>query len=224
MATAEKIQKLNFAVQNALPHMVRAAQQNPFAAVVMHVVRFSSGAHWVSTDEEGCPLESFVWKDLAVVPRGPTDTGAAIGLTLDALDGMEDSRLLPPVLALVADGDVTDTTAYSDALRRLDNHPVGGKSVRVAIAVGKDAKLDTLTEFTRNPRQVFEVHNGHALVECIRWISTGLLVQVSSPRSHVGAEPPAPSSSGSTPAPAAATGDPNVGFSLPNFNVGPGDW
>jgi uncharacterized protein YegL len=65
-----KIQALNAAVREALPHMARVADDNPYASVVLRVLRFSSGAQWIN--DTPVAVEQFKWQDLVAdaPPRG----------------------------------------------------------------------------------------------------------------------------------------------------------
>ena len=62
-----KIQELNTAVKEALPHMQQAAAENPNAEVKVRVV-FSSGASWHVANP--VPVDQFRWEDLKA--NGPT--------------------------------------------------------------------------------------------------------------------------------------------------------
>lgn len=64
-----KIQVLNNAVQEAVPHMRLSADENPNASVFLRALRFSSGARWV--EPAPVPLERYAWTTLAAddLPR-----------------------------------------------------------------------------------------------------------------------------------------------------------
>ncbi len=62
MSVKGKIQSLNSAVQEALPHMREIAEENPFAKIQIRSIKFSHGAHWhVKTPTN---VEDFKWTDL----------------------------------------------------------------------------------------------------------------------------------------------------------------
>jgi uncharacterized protein YegL len=46
METGGKIQALNAAIREAIPHMRNEASQNPNATVLVRVLKFSNGAQW----------------------------------------------------------------------------------------------------------------------------------------------------------------------------------
>ena len=54
-------------------------------------------------------------------------------------------RALPPVLVLVSDGQPTDD--FQGGLRELLGKPWGGKAIRMAIAIGRDADQEVLQKF-----------------------------------------------------------------------------
>ncbi len=105
MSVDGKIQSLNNAIREAIPHMREVADENPNANVLVRVLSFSSGARWILA--EPTPVRNFEWKDLK--PEGVTDMGAALKELASVLDipPMTD-RALPPVLVLISDGQPTD--------------------------------------------------------------------------------------------------------------------
>ena len=65
MKTDGKIQALNTAIREALPHIRAAANQNPEAEVLLRAITFSSGAQWHVA--QPTPVEEFRWVDYAVI-------------------------------------------------------------------------------------------------------------------------------------------------------------
>src|SRR5687768_8110170 len=96
-----KIQSLNTAIREAVPHMQKVADENPNAHVLVRALKFSSGAQWHITD--ATPVADFKWRDLGA--GGTTDMGKALTLVAGQLKipPMTD-RALPPVLVLISDG------------------------------------------------------------------------------------------------------------------------
>lgn len=196
-----KIQQLNFAIKNALPEMVKVADENPNARVLVRAVKFSNGAAWhVPTPTE---IDKFQWRDLSA--GGVTDMGKALRLVADQLKmpPME-TRALPPVLVLVSDGQPTDD--FRGGLKALMDEPWGKKSVRVAIAIGGDADTSVLKEFIGNHElQPLVANNSADLVNYIKWASTLVLQSSIAPSSQTtataasgavqGLIPPAPKKS-----------------------------
>ena len=134
-----KIQQLNFAIRDAIPHMRRVAAEHVEAQFFVRAMQFSRGASWIL--EQPTPIEKFSWTDL--VPDAVTDMGAAINLVADALEPARmENRGFPPVLVLITDGGVTDTAVFAKALHRLRSQFWGQKAVRIAVAIGQDAEHD----------------------------------------------------------------------------------
>ncbi|MBM3143083.1 MAG: VWA domain-containing protein [Chloroflexi bacterium] len=180
MAASGKIQALNNAIREAIPHMQKVADENPNAQVLVRAIKFSSGAHWHIS--QPTPLKDFKWTDLSA--DGVTDMGKALLMVADQLKipPMTD-RALPPVLVLVSDGQPTDD--LESGLKELMNQPWGKKAVRIAIAIGEDADYEVLQKFIGNPElKPLKANNPEALVTHFKWASTVALVAASSPPSQ----------------------------------------
>ncbi|MGH2371706.1 MAG: vWA domain-containing protein [Chloroflexota bacterium] len=180
MGSDGKIQALNTAVREAIPHMQQVADENPNAHVLVRAVTFSSGAQWHLSQPTA--VADFKWTDLSA--GGTTDLGKALSMVAEQLKipPMTD-RALPPVLVLISDGQPTDN--FAKGLDALMAEPWGKKAVRVAIAIGDDADHDVLQKFIGHPElQPLQANNPEALVRCIRWVSTAVLQAASSPASQ----------------------------------------
>jgi uncharacterized protein YegL len=175
----EKIGTVNHAIQDTIPEMVDAANSNPYAQLLVRTLKFSTGAEWVTTTPT--KIDDFAWSDLSA--DGVTDLGMAFNLLSEQLTipPMSD-RALPPVIVLLSDGQPTDD--YKDGLDTLLALPWGRKAVRIAIAIGRDADLDVLEEFTGNKSLVLEAKNREMLVRMIKWASTAASM-VSAPAARV---------------------------------------
>jgi len=175
-----KMDALNTAIRDAIPHMIRVAEENPNADVMVRAISFASGANWHV--EEPVHIDEFRWNDLQA--HGVTDMGKAFHLLKDALKmpPMTD-RALPPVLVLITDGQPTDD--YSDGLKELLKQPWGRKAVRLGIGIGRSANERVLKEFIDNDDiKVLQADNAEELVEYIKWVSTVVLKAASSPASQ----------------------------------------
>jgi uncharacterized protein YegL len=203
----EKIQSLNSAIREALPHMRDVAKSNPNARVLVRALKFSAGAQWHIS--QATDVETFQWVDLHA--GGQTDMGRALLMLADAMKMPPMAeRALPPVLVLVSDGQPTDD--FSGGLKALMDQPWGKKAVRIAIAIGDDADLDVLQRFIGHAElKPLVAHNAPDLVKYIRWASTAVLQSASAPASQSAQTslnvpippPPAPSTSSQS------AGDPN---------------
>ena len=175
-----KIQSLNTAIREAIPHMQTVAEENPNARVLVQAIRFSDGAHWHIPD--AVPVADFRWTDLTA--DGQTDMGRALSMVAEQLKipPMTD-RALPPVLVLISDGQPTDD--FQRGLNELLAQPWGRKAVRIAIAIGDDADLGVLQTFIGNTESYpLQANNPEALVRQIRWVSTAVLQAASAPASQ----------------------------------------
>ncbi len=177
----DKIQALNNAIREAIPHMREVAKDNPNADVLVRSVKFSSGAGWHI--DQPTPVDQFNWVNL--IASGVTDMGKALSLVAQQLHiPPMNERALPPVLVLISDGQPTDD--YAAGLSALLNEPWGKKAVRMAIAIGDDADRDVLSEFIANPEiQPLEANNPESLVQNIKWVSTAVLKAASAPPSQL---------------------------------------
>lgn len=202
----DKIQSLNFAIRDAIPHMQKVADDNPNAQVLVRALAFSSGAQWHIS--QPTPVADFKWTDLKA--SGVTDMGRAFAAVADQLKiPPMTERALPPVLVLISDGQPTDD--WEKGLDGLLDAPWGKKAVRIAIAIGSDADKDVLQKFIGHSElQPLEANNPEALVRYIKWVSTAVLKSASSPASQTGAAAP-----GAVNVPIPAPPDPNAGPASP---------
>ena len=181
MSVDGKIQALNHAIREVIPHMQAVADGNPNAQVLVRAIKFSTGARWHI--EQPVPVDEFKWLDLQA--DGVTDLGRALKMVSDQLKmpPMED-RALPPVLVLISDGQPTDE--FEEGLAELMAQGWGKKAVRISIAIGDDADLDILQKFIgHNELKPLQANNPQALVNHIRWVSTAVLKSASAPSSQV---------------------------------------
>lgn len=190
MAADGKMHALNNALRETVPHLVDIAEQNPHADLLIRVVRFATGADWHVG--EPTPAADFRWVDLEA--GGYTDLGAALDLVSAELEvpPME-ARALPPAIVLISDGMPTDD--WQAALDRLLRLPWGQRSVRTAVAIGRDAARDVLAEFVTD-KEIGPVsaNNPEQLVRLIRWASTqvGKAASLTAPESGVAPAGPVP--------------------------------
>lgn len=209
-----KMQQVNFAIQSTIPEMRDAASNNTSAQLLIQAMKFSTGASWITSTP--VKIEDYTWTDMTAT--GVTELGKAYDLLAGQLTIPPMSeRALPPVIVLLSDGQPTDS--YRAQLDNLLNLPWGKKSVRIAIAIGRDADRDVLAEFTGNRELVLEANNPQALVAQIKWAST-VAKQVSAPASRKNVEDNSGSNSGSV----AITNTPvTIDLQVPT-DLGPDIW
>ena len=184
MAGDGKIEALNNAIREAIPHMIKVADENPNAELLVRAVSFSDGAQWHIS--QPTPIDEFRWIDLTA--DGGTDMGAAFSKVADQLEMPPMSeRALPPVLVLLTDGQATDSVRQG--LQRLHSLPWGKKAVKLAIAIGEDSDLSVLQDFINDPeRKPLQANNPEALIRSIKWASTAVLKAVSNPVSSTASD------------------------------------
>jgi uncharacterized protein YegL len=197
MTSNGKMQSLNHAIQEAVPHMKKTALANPSAELLIRSIRFSSGASWHQSRET--PVESYNWLDLQS-DGGSTDMAGAVKLTTDALKQLPRGRQFPPVLCLVSDGRPDSVGEFEKRLAELKADPWGARALRVAIGIGNEATsppgLDVLQSFVGNIElPVLAANNAQDLVNMIRFVSTVVTDSASKPPSQT----PAGSSQTSAP-------------------------
>jgi uncharacterized protein YegL len=173
----DKIERLNFAIREAIPEMQKVAAENPNAQVFVRALTFANGAKWHVG--QPTPVQSFQWQDIKA--GGVTDMGRALRTMADALSIEQmPARGLPPVLVLISDGQPTDD--FNSGLKALMDQPWGKKAVRIAIAIGDDADHDILQKFIGHAEMTpLSAHNPADLVRFIKWASTVVLKAASSP-------------------------------------------
>ena len=175
MYSEGKIGTVNNAIQECIPEMRSAADNNPNAQLMIRALQFSTGASWLTANP--VPVEDYDWEPLEA--NGVTDLGKAFEL-LAAQLGIPPmpARALPPVIVLLSDGQPTDD--YKKGLDKLKGMPWFKKAVKIAISIGQDADDDVLLEFTGNRELVLQANNADQLAKMIKWAST-VAKQVSSP-------------------------------------------
>lgn len=179
--SGEKIQQLNFAIRESIPHMRLVADENPNADVLVRALKFSNGAQWHIA--QATKVANFEWLDLKA--DGLTDMGKALKMVAEQLKMPPMSeRALPPVLVLLSDGQPTDD--FDEGLQALLALPWGKKAVKIAIAIGEDADTEVLQQFMGSNSELkpLQANNAEQLVNYIKWASTAVLKAASSPASQ----------------------------------------
>ena len=202
MFSEGKIGTVNNAIQECIPEMRSAAENNPNAQLMIRALQFSTGASWLTANP--VEVEDYSWEPLEA--NGVTDMGKAFEL-LSAQLGMPPmpARALPPVIVLLSDGQPTDD--YKKGLDKLKALPWFKKAVKIAISIGQDADDDVLLDFTGNRELVLQANNPTALVKMIKWASTTASM-VSAPSSKPINVAPVSAPAGNAPAGSAPVDDP----------------
>ena len=147
----EKIQALNFAIADMMPHLEAWEHDQEQAQVFIRAIAFATEPRWHIRDP--VPVAGIRWKPLVPVPKGLTNMGPAFALAAEALtpDRIE-RRALRPALLLITDGLATDPPgAFEAGLGTLLAQPAGRAALRLSIAIGRDAQSESLTRFIGDP-------------------------------------------------------------------------
>ena len=176
----ERIQKVNYAIRNALPE-IRKIEENERINIFMRAIKFGTHAEW-HMGPEPIPVSEFNWVDMDAC-GGSTSTTKAIDLLISELDiNKIGKRNVPPVAILLSDGMCTDEpeSLYYEAINRLNNCPWGKKAVRLSVGIGdqtNDYDKEQLDAFisiylrTKQGVETFPASDSRALVNYIEKVS-----------------------------------------------------
>lgn len=138
--TGEKIQALNYAIADMLPHLATWERDQEQAAVRIRAVSFGSEVLWHVPDP--VPVSELRWPPLRA--EGLTPMGRALEEVAGAVTNLE-RRALRPAIVLITDGRPTDD--FDRGLAALLSTPAGRSALRLAVAIGRDADLEPLERF-----------------------------------------------------------------------------
>ena len=200
----EKIGIVNNTIQECIPEMRSAADNNPNAQLMIRALQFSSGASWLTANP--VPVEDYSWEDMDA--NGLTELGKAFDLLAAQLSMPPmPERALPPVIVLLSDGQPTDD--YKKSMKNLKKLPWFRKAVKIAISIGQDADDEVLIEFTGNKELVLQANNATTLAKMIKWASTtASMVSAPSSKPMNSVQDLAPAESTSTPVATSGTSTP----------------
>ncbi|NYI46537.1 uncharacterized protein YegL [Nocardioides aromaticivorans] len=198
MLRGGRIQALNNAITEVLPHLKDEARANPHAELLVRVLAFANEPQWII--EEPTPVDQIHWKRLEAVPRGFTELGSALQTLAEALDHLDESNsAFPPAIILVSDGRPTQSSgiSFAEGLQTLLNNRWGATAVRLALGVGRDADMHSMRRFIGDEDvPLLRADNPEQLVEYIVWASKAASKVASrpvvGPGSGVNAAPPSP--------------------------------
>lgn len=187
MAEGGKIQALNAAVEELLPHLEGVANENIHADILLRAVAFSNGSRW-HVPQPTRPAELH-WRALRA--QGATDLGGALRLVAQELMSPPmPERAFPPAVLLISDGKPTDD--FVDGLAQFERSQWGSKAQRFAVAIGSDADRAVLQHFVGDPEiPVLEARNADHLKNLLQFVST-VAMQRSRPDRGPAPLPPPP--------------------------------
>jgi len=168
-----KIGEVNHAIGEVIPEIKKISAANADAQIKIAVMQFSNGAEWLTNKNGPEEVENYTWRTINAA--GITDMGAACKLlakTLSTKEGgfmREATGSYAPAIFLMSDGDPTDD--FDEGLAVLKENNWFKAAVKVAIAIGKDAKTEVLAKFVGTPEGVIVVHTPEELVKWIKFVS-----------------------------------------------------
>ena len=189
MSSDGKMGAVNAAISEVLNDLKAISKENADAQIKIAPLKFSTGAEWMCGESpfEAEYFEANGWTPLKA--SGVTDFGEACRMLNEKLSRnafMRDTvGNYAPVIVLLSDGAPTDN--YKNQLAALKDNKWFTSSTRIAIAIGEDAKMDVLAEFTDNPEAVFFAPTAEELKKMIRVVSVRAS-QIGSKSSSVGIE------------------------------------
>ncbi len=173
MLRGGRIQALNNAIAEVLPHLRDEANANPHAEMLIRVLAFANEAEWVV--ERPTPVGELQWQRLEAVPKGFTELGSALRVlagTMAELDA--EGATYPPAIILVSDGRPTQSSgvSFAEGLQDLLATRCGEAAVRLALGVGRDADMHSMRRFIGNEDvPLLRAENPEQLVDYIVWAS-----------------------------------------------------
>lgn len=207
--------KVNEAIQDTMDILKEKAVESADAEILIGALKFATGAEWVfdglkSTDD-------FYWNDIQA--GGMTYLGDA----LEKLNAkMSRSEFFAdkigfkcPVLIFMSDGYPNDPgDSWRKSLEKIRQNKWFANSIKIAIAVGKDADRDVLIEVVdNNPEGLITVKDTAKLKD--------LIVAVTLTASKIGSvsRPPAAGNAGSEIVKIAVQGDDGLGAQVNPDNI-----
>lgn len=166
----EKIATLNTAIRELGQELAEA--ETPQGEVHIGVIEFN---HNVNV-RDLIPARSFTHIDLQA--EGSTSMGAAISKARALIEDRQkvSSRAYAPTIVLVSDGQPTDDVAAP--IKALLDSPRGSKAMRLALAIGSDADVDTLRRFVANDElPVIRANEVARIRDFFRWVSMSVQVR-----------------------------------------------
>lgn len=169
-----RIQALNNAIAEVIPHLRDEARLNPHAQLFVRVLAFATEVDWVVA--EPTPIEQFHWQRVSATPRGFTEMGSALRVLAGTMRELEagSGGSYPPAIILVSDGRPTESTGigFEQGLEEFLATRWGGAAIRLALGVGRDADLAALRRFIGNDQiPLLRADSPEQLVDYIAWAS-----------------------------------------------------
>ena len=165
--SGDRIASVNEAMNETMEVLKDVSAKNPDAEIKVGVLKFSSGAEWVTNGLVF--MEDFFWND--VKAGGVTDLGSALKELDSKLSRSEflvsETGFCVPVIMFMSDGQPTDN--YEKALEDVKaNNKWFRYATKISIAVGDDADTDALAKIAGNKEAVVSVKDVDTLKMLIK--------------------------------------------------------
>jgi uncharacterized protein YegL len=157
----EKMQALNYALRSMLPHLVDWERDQLQAQLLVRILAFASSPTWFVPEPMPVAELATRWRNLEYMPMGRTNMGPAFRAVAELLAPEQlERRALRPAILLVTDGLPTDPPGgFEQGLDALLGTAAGRSSLRLAVAIGRDANSEPLDRF-RSPEVPVLVADG----------------------------------------------------------------
>lgn len=168
--SGERIASVNEAMHDTIDVLKEVSENNPDAELKIGVLKFSSGAEWVTNGL--IFMEDYFWNDLRA--GGLTDFGSALNELNVKLSRKEmlksEVGFCVPVIIFMSDGQPTDN--YEKALANINETNKWFKcATKIGIAIGDEADRSVLTKVAGNSEAVVAVDDVETLKMLIRAVS-----------------------------------------------------
>lgn len=165
--SGSKIAAVDDAIANALPIVADISDNNPDAEIKIAAMTFSDSCEWMYSEPK--IAADFEWKPQKAC--GGTALGGACAELNNKLSKSHGflnsgSGSFAPVIILLSDGGPTDD--FQAGLNQLKANNWFKAAIKVAIAIGGDADMEVLAQFTGNSELVIGVHDIESLKKTIR--------------------------------------------------------
>jgi uncharacterized protein YegL len=148
--TGEKMQALNLAIAEGLSHLADWERDQLQAQVLVRILGFATQCFWHIREPQPVadlrlmPLEAVQAEGQGYTNMGPAFREMAVALRPPLLE----NRAFRPAILLVTDGRPTDRPGqFEEGLAELMSFQAGRSALRLAIAIGRDAKSEYLAQF-----------------------------------------------------------------------------
>lgn len=182
----EKMQSLNYAIATMLFQLRGWEKSQENARVMVRAIKFDNTATWHI--EQPTPVTDVKWTPLKCQPQALTHMGAAMRLMASVLTAEKlERRALRPALLLITDGISTDD--FDAGLAELLATPGGQGALRIAIAIGPDARSDQLAKFSDPTISVLRADRADQITDLLLAVSiaVGQMSEVGVDRNDVAA-------------------------------------